>query len=88
MSKGHWTENYISTDPDTGEFIAWDESNANEIGRAKTKAGAVSIQLNYAETLKDQMECEHVWSFPVGAEYALCTKCDYSVHKSMVREND
>jgi hypothetical protein len=44
-----WEKNFISFE--NNEYIAWDETQAYEIGRTKTLKGAVKLLLVYGLTL-------------------------------------
>jgi len=48
----HWMHNFISRDTTTGEYIAWDETQSNEIGRYKNLGPARVALLRYASKLE------------------------------------
>lgn len=58
MSSLKWIENFITFDND--EYIAWDETEAGELGRFKTKDEAIYNILRYAiiSEIKDTMTCK------------------------------
>ena len=49
--KDAWTLKHITQDKITKEFIAWDETGANEICKKSTKEDAIKACVAYAKTL-------------------------------------
>ncbi len=45
-----WWKNFITTDGD--EFVCWDETQSNEIGRRNTYEEAKNLLFEYAKTLE------------------------------------
>ena len=50
-----WVGNFITYDMCTKEFVAWDETQANEIGRFNTTVSATQAILEYAKTLGGEL---------------------------------
>jgi hypothetical protein len=51
MDDKPWEENFITRDKLTGEYICWDETRTEEIGRAETRHEAVAILNEYADLI-------------------------------------
>ncbi len=49
--KNDWCLTFITKDEKTKEFISWDESGANEIGRSSNEKEAREVLFEYAKSL-------------------------------------
>ena len=55
-----WVDNFITCDPDTQEYIAWDETQATELGTVATKNEAIILCLMRALELANSNYFEEV----------------------------
>lgn len=50
--KQDWTDNFITTTPE-GKFVAWDETQADELGTFDSRFEAVQALRRHAKQLED-----------------------------------
>ena len=49
----HWTDNFVTFDKAADEWVAWDETGSDELGRFGTRDEAVHVCEDYAAFLDD-----------------------------------